>query len=204
MAKSVIPWGKIMPYGGSHPGQSVAKRGPDLNVKTGKPIAKKPAPSYGWTQPQAPPLIVSGGPLPIPIDPSAENARINADRAIQTGLGNRTYQQGQLSQNYGYNAQGQRDYSNPYSRAALLQESYGRSKTGTTNSYAGQGQLYSGAYGRMQGENDRNYSIGSDQLQRSASQAYGGLDQSFLDSLSGYGTAIGADKWAELMKALGR
>ena len=140
---------------------------------------------------------------PVPIDPEVEAERIAASRGLGVAQLNYGYGQGALAQDTGYNATGRRDYSNPYSRASLLEESYKRSKRDTTGSYAGQGQLYSGALRVAQGENARNYSIGSDQLQRGAAGGYQGLRTDLLNTASSYGTALPADKWNEILRAMG-
>jgi hypothetical protein len=54
----------------------------------------------------------------------------------------------------------------------LLQDNYKRSQTGTNNSMAAQGQLYSGARLNAQGRNDRLYAEGSASLRDSAQDRY--------------------------------
>jgi hypothetical protein len=98
------------------------------------PAKGVPAPTVYWEFAdgpgvQAAPPDVGGRPL----DPAEIAAGISANRNLALGNANATYQQGQLQQQYGY---GESGAANPYSRAALLQESFQRSKLGTTNSYA--------------------------------------------------------------------
>lgn len=128
-----------------------------------------------------------------------------AQQGMNLGLSgaDATYQRGNLGYETGYNAQGARDYTNPYSAAALLEENYKRSKTGTMNSYASMGQQNSGAYGRMQGENARNLSIGSNQLQHGASNAYHGIDVNQAQNAINYGGGVQSEGLAALLKALG-
>jgi hypothetical protein len=66
------------------------------------------------------------------------------------------------------------DPTNPFSKMALLQRSFEQAKSGTMNGYAGQGQLGSGAYQRMQAENTHNNDRDSQALK-----------QAFLDILAG-------------------
>jgi hypothetical protein len=103
------------------------------------------------------------------------------------GQAGATYQLGQLQQEYGY---GETGAANPYSRAALLQESFQRSKLGTTNNYAAGGQLYSGAYGRAQGENQRQYSIGENANRRAYDQAVYGVNYGQAQNAATYGTGM--------------
>lgn len=71
---------------------------------------------------------------------------------------------------YGYNetspGQVTVDPNNPYSRAALLAKSYREAKSGTTNSLASQGQLYSGALRNAQDVNDSQNLQQTDSMQK--------------------------------------
>lgn len=136
-----------------------------------------------------------------PLDPNVVNAQVTSTRNIQVGDAQATFQQGNLDQDYGFGAGGA---ANPYSRAALLQENFKRSQLGTTNSYASQGQLYSGAYGRMQGENQRNYSIGYDQLHREYDQRTGDIAFGRLQNYADAGTNVSQSQWAGLYASLGK
>lgn len=106
--------------------------------------------------------------------------------AAATSGGNRSYGDtvAQANQNedaagldYGYNLQ--RDANgnvigytqqqnvlatNPFSKAAELQQSYLNSQRGTTNNLASQGQLYSGALANQQALNTQSYDQGGDAL----------------------------------------
>jgi hypothetical protein len=53
-----------------------------------------------------------------------------------------------------------------------MKRNYDNSVRGTNNSYAAQGQLYSGALKNAQASNDYNYGLQSDQTQRAAQNAY--------------------------------
>lgn len=138
-----------------------------------------------------------GGP---PIDPQYEAYALSANRNVALGNADAAYQRGQLDQTFGYGAGGA---ANPYSRAALLEESFRRSQTGTQNSYAGAGQLFNGAYRRMQGENQRNYSIASDQNRRQYDQAQYGINLGQAQTAANYGIGIDDEKYKALLRALG-
>jgi hypothetical protein len=116
------------------------------------------------------------------------------------GQAGATYQLGQLQQEYGY---GETGAANPYSRAALLQESFQRSKLGTTNNYAAGGQLYSGAYGRAQGENQRQYSIGENANRRAYDQAVYGVNYGQAQNAATYGIGMDDAAYEALLRALG-
>jgi hypothetical protein len=139
--------------------------------------------------PAAPPPVVV---QPQPFDPQLEAARQGAAWNQQTSGAEATYQRGQTAANTGFNADGSVNTSNPYSQATLLQDSYKRSVTGTNNSYAAQGQLYSGARVNAQAANDRGYSQGYDALRRSAMDTYHGIG---FGQLQGYGqNALGGNQ----------
>ena len=72
-----------------------------------------------------------------------------------------TAQEANVKQDYGFD-----DASNPFNRAAMLQRSYTESRTRATNSYASQGQLYSGALQNAQDQNRFGYDKGHDSLRR--------------------------------------
>lgn len=72
------------------------------------------------------------------------------------------------------------DVSNPFSKAGLLKRTYQQSRRGTTNSYAANGQLYSGALGRAQDSNTFNYLQGQDALLKNFQSTYGNLINQYL------------------------
>lgn len=111
------------------------------------------------------------------IGSAVENANTHATNE-------RNYQYHQGAQSYGYDSEGRiintavnPDY-NPYAEAGVLKKNYDNSVRGTTNSYAANGQLYSGAQINAQNTNDWNYGLSSDRLQRQANAFYHGQDQS--------------------------
>lgn len=67
------------------------------------------------------------------------------------------------------------DVTNPFSKAALLKQSYGRSQRSTTNSYAGMGQFGSGAYENAQKQNTFNNEQGRDSIIKNFSQGIQGI-----------------------------
>lgn len=97
------------------------------------------------------------------------------------------YSQGSGEQNFGYGTngqligEGQANY-NPYSQAAVLQRNYDNTKRGTTNSYAAQGQLYSGALLNKQADDAFGYSRADDSLKRGASDFYHQNDYSLTNT----------------------
>lgn len=176
-----------------------------------KPVAKtvgKPMYGAGATRLAKTPLPSPKPALkpqvnPALIDPAYVAQQLSNRRNLAVSQAQGLYQQGQFGQDYGYNAQGARDYSNPYSRAALLEETFKRNQGSTLGSYANQGQLYSGALGVAQNENARNYSIGSDQLQRAASGAYGNLALGQAQAYANYGTQADSGALDAILRRLG-
>lgn len=87
-------------------------------------------------------------------------AGLGRDRDLATS--NLDYNQQRVTQDYGFD-----DPSNPFSRAALLERTYQQQRSGTLNSYAGAGQLYSGALTRARDADRFNYEQGRGALRGS-------------------------------------
>jgi hypothetical protein len=138
-----------------------------------------------------------GGP---PLDPAQASYDVTAQRNLGLAQGEQAYQQGQVDYNYGYGAGGA---ANPYSRAALLQESFKRNVLGTTNSMAASGQQYSGSSGRAQDENARRYSIQSDANRRAYDDATHGLSYNTATSAANTGIGMSDGSYQSILKALG-
>jgi hypothetical protein len=131
-------------------------------------VAHMQGQGQGVSTPPAPAAVVT----PQPFDPALENQRQQAGFNITTGDAEANYQTGQTAYSTGYNADGSLNAGNPYSQAMLLQDNYKRSQTGTNNSMASQGQLYSGARLNAQARNDRLYAEGSAGLRDQTRERY--------------------------------
>lgn len=162
-------------------------------------LANIPAPARPAQPSMSPGADGSWQPAPPaqPLDPQFESYKATATRNLQTSQLGGAYQSAQIGNEYGFGA----DKSNPYSQAKLLEESWKRSKLGTTNSYASSGQLNSGAYARMQGENDRNYSIGVDRGTRDMNQALAGVSLGQLQAAGEYGAGVSGADFQALLNA---
>lgn len=90
------------------------------------------------------------------------------------------YQAGSGEQSFGYDASGNLITSganyNPFSQAAVLQRNYDNTKRGSINSYAAQGQLYSGALKNKQSTDAYNFDVSDDRLKRAAQDYFHGND----------------------------
>lgn len=137
-------------------------------------------------------------PVPqLPLDPAQEAAKVSNQRNLGISEATSVYDTGQIENEYGLGA----DKSNPYSRAKLLEDSYKRSQRGTLNSMASMGQLYSGAYGRAQRENTRNYNIAYDQLSRDYTGKLRGVQQGRLLAYGQYGSDEDEAAFQALLRA---
>lgn len=148
------------------------------------------------------------GPTPqsLPVDPSYDAATGNAQRNLALTQAGLAYQRQQLGSTYGLGINGAGvvidDPSNPYSRAAALQESYRRSQAGSTTSMAARGQLYSGA---LQNEQNENANVNSRQRDALIRQFLGenqGLQQRELQAASDYQGALTQAGSDRIMRAL--
>jgi len=136
----------------------------------------------------------AGGPPP---DPAFLQQQAQAQLAL--GLGNAwdTYSVGQLNNEFGFG-----DTSNPYNRVRMLEDSYKHQQAGTTNSYAAQGQLYSGAIQNARNSNATGYARGYDALQRQYQGARNQITRGALDRYMQYGAQPGQDLQS-ILRALG-
>jgi hypothetical protein len=95
---------------------------------------------------------------------------------------------------------------NPYSKAALLDRNFKQSTLGNTNSYAAQGQLYSGALQNAQNATTFGYLSGSNSLKNQYHDAQ--HQTSPLNQLGAYANAGSARsvtrRYAALLQALGQ
>lgn len=137
-----------------------------------------------------------------PYDPAFQAYLAQQNNLYGISQANTAYELGQEAYQTGFNQNGTVNESNPYSEAALLKENFNRATSGTLNSYASQGQHYSGAYGRMQNENGRNYSIGYNQLANQAADAYHRIAQSQQSAAAQYGTGLTDQARLALYRAL--
>lgn len=175
-------WGGLGSVGGTAPPIGSSQQ-PVYNTGTGGAWSSTPPPVGGR-----------------PLDWQEEAYKLSANRQMALGNLDATYQRGVTDQEYGYGATGA---ANPYSRAALLEESFKRAKRGTTTSMASAGQLYSGAYGRAQGENDHQYSIASDRNRRDYDQSVYGINRGQAQNAAAYGLGVDDEAFAALLRALG-
>lgn len=177
------------------PGAGTFRPAPSGAASPG-PVPFNPMKGVGGNNP--PPPVVA----PQPYDPALENAKLGAGFNIGIADSESAYQTGQTTYNTGYNAQGAFDASNPYSQAMLLQDEYKRSVTGTQNSYAAQGQLYSGARLNAQARNDRQYAIGSDVLRRQAMDTHHGIGVNKLQSYASNSLGVSQEAFDALRRAI--
>lgn len=145
-------------------------------------------PSVGAVTPQAPRWS------PAPSDSGLEQQYSTYDQQAQNATAGYRQQAGDLLRDYGYAADPNNPYSfvadpnnpygfdptNPFSKAALLKQSFDRANAGNTNSYAARGQLYSGALRRMQDKSLNDYQAGNNTLLNSLRGNLGALNQAEL------------------------
>lgn len=166
-----------------------------LGSTHGQTYSPSPAP----TTPKA--GISSASPT-LPPDPAFAAAQVSNNRNLQIANADYAYGVGQLRQQYGLE-----DFSNPFSQAALLRESYLRQQRGTMNQFAASGQGYhgstSGAYQRAQSENTRNYAIADDAMRREYADRMRGMIRGMLGANADYGTNITQADWERLFRQFG-
>lgn len=169
--------GTVTPYGSSLPSSPA------------KPVVS----STAGVAPQNPYVSNSPG-----IDPNLEASKVAAGRNVAFADADAGYQNARIENEYGLGS----DISNPFSQAKLYEESYKRGQRGTQNSYAAQGQLNSGAYGRAQGENDRNYLMGYDKISRGYSDALANVTRNQLQTYNSNAMGVDQSQYDAILRAL--
>lgn len=136
---------------------------------------------------------------PAPPDPQLEQQRIATQQSLQIGDAWDQYSRTRLSNTYGIG-----DTSNPYSRAKLLEDSFRRKQGSTLGNYASQGQLYSGALNVAQNDDQRQFSIDKDQMERSYYDSLANIEKGRLDRYSSAGMAMDQGTLNSILEALQR
>lgn len=114
-------------------------------------------------------------PTPIPYDSGYDTTVATTTDDLNQQTADIAARKAALAQQYGIG-----DDSNPYSLARQLENTYKQNTTGTNNSYAASGQLYSGSLQNAQNSNRTNYSQSQDSLLRQFQGEQGALDAELL------------------------
>jgi hypothetical protein len=198
-------------------GRSVVSMLPSVTTQTAPPQDPSTLalnqPRLGSLAPALPAAVPSptaaaggDGTQPQPVDPFLESQRLAATNNIQLGDAESAWQQGQLQRQSGFDATGNLVSSgadfNPFSQAMQLQDAYHANRLGNTNSYAAQGQLYSGALQNAQGAADKSYAQGYDALKTSTLGGYHGLQAGRLGNYASNTLGTGSADFASLYKQL--
>lgn len=135
--------------------------------------------------PATPAPSAPAAPAAPPPDPALDGLIAGILRNRDTTVGQLEAQRPQVLADYGYKAAGYDptgaatgltfDASNPFSKAALLLRNYNQQQSGTKNSMASRGQLYSGAFTRGKRENEFGYQRNDDALKKALTSALTGI-----------------------------
>jgi hypothetical protein len=172
------------------------------------PTSSQKVPSTPLTPPTLPPPQTwaeshDGPPIqPQPYDPGLEQSKLQAGLNIGLSDAEAGYQSDQAGYRLGFNADGSANTSNPWSQAMQLEQNYKRSQTGTTNSLAAQGQLYSGAMMNAQARNDRLYAQDYAGLKDTARDTYHNIGAGRLSTYASNAQGLSGDAFASLRKSI--
>lgn len=121
----------------------------------------------------------------LPLDPTYDATIGGLQRKRDTTISQLEGQKPRVLADYGYTASGYDssgaptglafDPNNPFSRAALAKRTYDQTQSGTTNSMAARGQLYSGAREQATAGNEFNYQQGTDALLKALTSSLVGI-----------------------------
>jgi hypothetical protein len=172
-ARALKPKSLASVLGGRAPNSLQSSAARTLNPPPSAPVASPPSAS-----------AASSGPPPLPPDATYDQQVAAYGQRRDDTIAGYEGQKTSALADYGYGATYDADGNvasltvdpnNPYSRAAQLKRSYDQSKTGTTNSLAARGQLYSGAMTNAQDANDRGYLQGQNDQQESLGAILAGI-----------------------------
>jgi len=123
----------------------------------------------------APDVAQQASQAPLPWNAQYQSTVGGLQRDYRDIMAQQQLQKTGIEQEYGLN-----DYSDPYSRARLLERSFQQGQQGTTNAMASRGQLYSGATQRARERGVFDYGQQQHALRGEYQQRLSGLDQERL------------------------
>lgn len=145
--------------------------------------------------------MAPGGPSPTPWSSKAQQIVAGAQRKYLNEIANFDLAEQTAKQDFGLDP-GFNDYkANPYSRAALLEQSYLNQNRGTVNS-AGL-QLYAGSTSNALGSNRRVYGENRDYLQKAYSGALGEISAGRAQAAQEQAEAQQQAEWEAIAAAEG-
>lgn len=140
---------------------------------------------------------------PTPWDPAYETSVAGANRTYGNALAGLAYQKQAAQQEYGLD-QGFNDYqTNPYSRAALLEQKFKQANRGTSTSYAARGQLYAGSSQNALSYNREGYGQERDSLEKTYRSALQGIGAEGLSAGDERNERIADATWERINQAAG-
>lgn len=194
--------------GGTSAPKSAGPRKPQGGGPSGGTTA--PAPGGGNKNKQQPnpnqpnaPKPGTPGATPLPWDSNYELAVGGARNKYNSALINAGYAQTAAQQEYGLDP-GFNDYkANPYSRAALLEQSYLKANRGSNTSYAAQGQLYAGSLSNALDANRSAYGQSRDSLEKAYRDALHEIDERRTNARNEMNDEIAQAGWDRVTSASG-
>lgn len=147
-----------------------------------------------------PPAAPSPGANALPPDPILQGMIGALAKTRDEKIGALESQKPQVLAGYGYKATGYDaggaptglsfDADNPFSQAALLKRRYDQQQTGTQNSMAARGQLYSGALQNQKTSNELGYQGNSDAIVKALTAALKRIAQGVGTAKTDYETGV--------------
>lgn len=134
---------------------------------------------------------------PMPWDANYENVVGGINRDRDTSVASIDQQTAAAKQAYGFD-----DLSDPFSKIALLKETFANSQRGNTNSLAAQGQLYSGALQNAQDATQHGYDVNYDATRRDYDAVLADLQTRRTGALNKATDDTAAADWARTQTAL--
>lgn len=161
----------------------------------------KPAPQSNPSPVAAPAAATPAPYSAAPWDGAEQLSDTNADAKYNNALLNAGYKKTAYEQEYGLDP-GFNDYkANPYSRAALLEQSFQRANRASGNSLAAGGQLYSGASQNAETYNREHKGQETNSLESAYRKALQGVNEEEAGALTTREEEKGNAKWKAIEAA---
>lgn len=143
------------------------------------------------------PAMMTPPPTSQPWDANYESTVGGINRDRDSSIASIDQQTTAAKQAYGFD-----DLSDPFSKIALLKETFANSQRGNTNSLAAQGQLYSGALQNAQDATQHGYDVNYDATRRDYDAVLADLQTRRTGALNKATDDTAAADWARTQTAL--
>jgi hypothetical protein len=168
----------------------MAKKKATYRAQKPKPAVSKLTPGKG--------ALIPPVPTPAPVDTNYQAQLAQNQRDLELGLAAIQQGRNQLSYDTGFNAQGQLDPTNPFSKALQLERSFKQGQRATASTLGDRGQGYSSYFQNKIDKGAYNHSRDYDALRSGVMAGFNDLTQREQQARNGFGQGNVDAEWARL------